>query len=81
MHSHNAEWMTDVSIEFMNDCVNNNKNDSFFLYIAHTLTHSPDRYDLMFNFDICATSSATYISTTPSGELDKHMYVSFYTGN
>ena len=58
--------MTDVSIKFMNDSINNNnKNKSLFLYIAPILTRSPDRYDSMFNYDMSAKLS---------GEPYKHTY-------
>ena len=53
-YSHNPEWMTDVAIKFMNNSIYN-KNQSFFLYIAHTLTHSPDGIDATFNYDMDTT--------------------------
>eukprot|EP01084_Bolivina_argentea_P298345 514110_1 len=48
-YGHNPEWMISQSQKFIKQSITDNK--PFFLYMAHTLTHTPDVFDSIFNTD------------------------------
>eukprot|EP01084_Bolivina_argentea_P145784 255441_1 len=60
--SHNPEWIVDRAQYFINQSINI-LNKPFFLYFAHTLSHSPDMQKALLNY--------TY-NDTPKGTLIGH---------
>ena len=54
VYSHNPEWMLDVSQNFMNESIDV-YDKPFFLYFAHTLTHTPLGSVAMFDYNYTDT--------------------------
>eukprot|EP01084_Bolivina_argentea_P021100 39188_1 len=61
LYGHNPEWMISSAQKFITQSVTDNK--PFFLYMAHTLAHSPDAKTSLFDYDI---------AETPKGKLNRH---------